>query len=100
MNLINKDGISVSMTNEALIKFIGELPVNIQLKIVNEILDIDKNDFLTSLAKQRYKYCMTNAKHFKEMSEDEIFKEIDVADGYLLVSNEYLDEAKKWKQFF
>ena len=39
-------------------------------------------------------------KQFKEMPEDETFKKIDVADDYLVVSNEYLDEAKKWKQFF
>ena len=70
------------------------------MKIVNEILDIDKNNFLTRLAKQRYKHCMTNAKDFKEMSEDDMFKKIDVADDYLIESNKYLDEAKKWKQFF
>lgn len=88
------------MTNEAFIEFINKLPVNMQLKIVNVILDFDKNDFLKCLAKQRYKHCMDSAKQFKEMSENETFKKIDVADNYLVVSNEYLDEAKKWKQFF
>lgn len=100
MNLINKNGITVSMTDETFIEFINKLPVDMQLKIVNEILDIDKNDFLKRLAKQRYKHCMDSAKQFKEMSEDDTFKKIGVGDDYLVVSNEYLDDAKKWKQFF